>query len=76
MIPGRDGLKAVTVGNNTCEILYGCALKAENKLVFIHNIRVCSGDGGKAPLIPRHYVSQVTAALPTVKILQHPWKAG
>jgi hypothetical protein len=56
MTPGRDRLKAVNVGTNTCEILYGCALKTENKLVFIHNMTVCSGNGGTAPLIPRHYM--------------------
>jgi hypothetical protein len=56
MTPGRDRLMAVTVRNNTCEILYGCALKTENKLVFIHNTRVCSGNGGTAPLIIRHYM--------------------
>jgi len=53
MTPGRDRVKAVTVGTNTCAILYGCALQTENKLLLIllDDIRVCSGNGGTAPLI-------------------------
>ena len=33
MTPGRDRLKAVTVGTSTCAILYGCALQTEAKLL-------------------------------------------
>lgn len=51
MTPGRDTLKAVTLGTNACEILYGFALQTENKLVLIHDMRMCSGNGGTAPHI-------------------------
>ena len=56
-----------------------CALQTENKLVRIHDTRMCSGNGGTAPLILnlgticRSVILRPLAALPTVKIPQCPW---